>query len=118
MDLSKHIRPEDIQQLEANWTAQQPVKGTRDEIDHRPVIKLFVPWAGGTWLVTEKEPGSSLAFGLADLGYPEMGYICLEELFSIRGPGGLTVEQDIHFRADKPLSEYAAQARKDGYIRA
>jgi hypothetical protein len=32
-------------QLLANSWKQQPVRGTDDEIDVEPVVKLFTPWA-------------------------------------------------------------------------
>lgn len=31
-------------QLLANGRQQQPVRGTADEIDFEPVVKLFTPW--------------------------------------------------------------------------
>lgn len=118
-DWSKVISPEATAHLEANWVEQQPRKG-RNEIDYRPACKVFLPWTSGTWLLTEKEPDSSLCFGLCDLGMgsPELGYVDLEELYSVPGPAGLRVEQDIHFTARKTLSEYADEAINNGCIRA
>lgn len=119
-DWTTVLRRETQIELEQNWIEQQPLKGTRQERDFNPVCKLFLPWTSGTWLLTEKEPGSSLCFGLCDLGMgcPELGYVDLEEIHDVQGPGGLRVEQDIHWRADKPLSAYAAQATAQGYIQA
>ena len=112
------LKGETRKQLESNWTAQQERKGTRQEEDYEPVCKLFLPWAAATWLLTELEPTSSLAFGLCDLGFgtPELGYVDLEEVYSVEGPGGLRVEQDIHFEARKTLSEYASEANRMGCI--
>ncbi|WP_407865457.1 DUF2958 domain-containing protein [Phyllobacterium phragmitis] len=52
-------------------------------------------------------------FGPCDLGHgsPELGYASLAEIQSIRGPMRLLVERNRHFRATKPLSTYAAEAR-------
>ena len=53
-----------------------------------PVVKLFIPDAGATWLLTELDPkGPDLAFGLCDLGvgYPELGYVRLSEILEVRG---------------------------------
>lgn len=118
-DWKRIFKPETLLLLEANWTEQEPRKG-RNEFDYRPAAKIFLPWTSGTWLLTELEPDSSLAFGLCDLGHgtPELGYLDLEELNSITGPGGLHAEQDIHWTADKTLSAYATEARQLGYIRA
>ena len=106
------------EQLEANWREQAKVKGTSKELDYEPVCKLFIPWASGTWLLTELEPGPSLAFGLCDLGFgtPELGDVCLRELFDYEGPGGLRLEQDIHFKAKMTLRQYADHARRIGCV--
>jgi hypothetical protein len=117
MDWTKLLRPETRVQLLLNHRKQEPLKGTEGEIDFEPVCKLFVPWAGGTWLLTECD-ADGLAFRLADLGYPELGYVSLDELAELRGPGGLHVEEDLHFRAKMTLSQYAEAAQRDGYIRA
>ena len=120
MDFIRMIRPEDIQQLVANWQAQAPVKGTRNEIDHKPVVKLFNPVGAGTWLISELEPDSSLAFGLCDLGLgePELGMVDLDELASLKLMAGLGIEQDLHWTAQMTLSEYAREAHKTRFIRA
>jgi hypothetical protein len=90
-----------------------------DSIDPPPVIKLFTPDANATWLLTEIDPDDEdLAFGLCDLGLgmPELGSVRLSELDELRGPFGLTVERDVHFKADQPLSAYAAAAKAQGRI--
>ncbi|MFL0585885.1 DUF2958 domain-containing protein [Sphingomonas olei] len=119
MEWIKMIGTDVVQQLVANGKEQAPLKGTRRERDFEPVCKLFLPWAAGTWLLTEMDD-EGLAFGLADLGFgtPELGYISIDEIWEVVGPGGLRVERDIHWKANKPLSAYAADARRDGHIRA
>lgn len=90
-------------------------------IDFLPVVKLFTPDAGCTWLMTELDPeDTDHAFGLCDLGlgFPELGYVSLADLTSIRGSLNLTVERDLHFVPAKPISAYAAEAREAGHIRA
>lgn len=92
-----------------------------DAIDPHPVIKLFTPDAGATWLLTEVDPDDEdRAFGLCDLGLgmPELGYVRLSELDALRGPMGLRIERDKHFMPDQPLSAYADDARLGGRIRA
>lgn len=87
--------------------------------DHKPVVKFF---GGGacTWLITEMDPADDdLLFGLCDLGmgYPELGYVSLSELQSLKFPPfGLGVERDLHFKADKPLSHYTKLATQNQRI--
>lgn len=92
----------------------------RDNTGHdpKPVVKLFTPWAGATWLITELDPDTDIAFGLCDLGQgtPELGYVSLTELRELRGPMGLKVERDLHFTPTKTLSEYADEARLKSQI--
>jgi len=82
----------------------------RDSSKNRPVVKFFVPWGAGTWLISEMDSDGDTLFGLCDLGHesPELGYVSLSELMSIRGPFGLKIERDLYFVADGTLSEYAA----------
>ena len=85
-----------------------------DDFDPPPVVKLFTPDAGATWLLTEIDPDDTdRAFGLCDLGhgFPELGYVSLSELQSVRGRLGLAVERDLHFVASKTISAYARDAR-------
>ena len=85
-----------------------------DDFDPPPVVKLFTPDAGATWLLTEIDPDDpDRAFGLCDLGlgFPELGYVSLSELQSVRGQLGLAVEWDLHFVATKTISAYARDAR-------
>lgn len=119
MDLIALLGVEAAQQLILNHHEQLPLKGTRNERDFEPAVKLFLPWTSGTWLLTEMDD-DGLAFGLADLGFgtPELGYISLDEIWEVVGPGGLRVERDIHWKAEKPLSAYATESRQLGYIRA
>ena len=90
----------------------------RSDIDFKPVVKLFTPDAQCTWLLTELDPDDGLAFGLCDLGMgePELGYVSLAELATVRGKLGLPIERDLHFETDKTISAYADEARAHGHI--
>ena len=90
-----------------------------DDRDGPPLVKLFCPDGAATWLISEVDPDDpDRLFGLCDLGlgYPELGYVSLDEISSVRRRLGLPVERDLHFVADKPLSAYAEEARKQGRI--
>lgn len=105
--------PDDIRQrLLANGAVER-------ETDHVPVVKLFNPCGAATWLITEMMPDEpDILFGLCDLGFgcPELGYVSLAELESVKGPLGLGIERDINFAARFPLSVYAEAARIAGRI--
>lgn len=68
------------------------------EHDDDPVVhaKLFTPWSGWTWYVTEFD-GEDLCFGWVVGQTAELGYFRLSELESVRGPGGVRVERETHF---------------------
>lgn len=99
---------------ERRLLAQGRRNGGREKTDDfKPIVKLFCPWSGATWLLTELDPADSdIAFGLCDLGmgFPELGTVRLSELAAVRGPGGLRIERDRWFRADKTLSAYVEEA--------
>src|SRR5216683_5596351 len=100
---------------------QQCEQAGESEPDFLPVVKLFTPDGGCTWLLTEINPEDpDIAFGLCDLGFgcPELGSVSLSELESVRGQLGLPVERDLYFTATKTLSAYADEARAHGAITA
>lgn len=65
--------------------------------------KFFTPWAGWTWYVLEYD-GADVCYGYVVGHDAELGYFSIAELEATRGPGGLTVERDIHFQP-RPLAE-------------
>ena len=83
------------------------IRQTADEtFDPKPVVKLFHPMGGATWLITDLAADGDYAFGLCDLGmgFPELGYVSLTEL-EVHG-----VERDLRWKANKTLSEYTTAA--------
>lgn len=93
----------------------------RPRPDFLPVVKLFTPDAGCTWLLSELDPDEpDRAFGLCDLGmgFPELGYVSMIELAQVRGQIGLPVERDMYFTPKQTISEYAAEARELSRINA
>ena len=89
-----------------------------EDIDPIPVVKLFTLDANATWLLTELDE-NEIAFGLCDLGLgsPELGYVGISEIVSLRGPMGLPVERDEHYTETRSLSVLANLARQKGAIR-
>jgi hypothetical protein len=87
--------------------------------DFKPVVKFFNPSGSGTWLITELDPETNLMFGLCDLGmgFPELGYVSLDELSQVRCAFGLSIERDLYWTANKTLGEYAKESYDLGYIK-
>jgi hypothetical protein len=90
--------------------------GRRRGLDHVPVVKFFNPLGIGTWLATELDEDGDTLFGLTDLGYPELGSFSLSEMQSVELPLGISIERDILFEGEFPLSVYAEAARTAGRI--
>jgi hypothetical protein len=109
-----------LAQLSANGrTNQSRIEAGEETIDHPPVVKLFTPDGGATWLLSETEPDDpDIAFGLCDLGlgFPELGSVRISVLRAHRGRLGLPIERDLNFKAKGPLSQYAHRARETGGI--
>ena len=103
------ITKEQQDKMIRNWRQTQ-----KDHIGNNwPVVKLFTPDAGCAWLLSELEPNErDIAFGLCDLGlgFPELGYVSLSEITSVRGKLGLSVERDLYFKPSKPILDYANDA--------
>jgi len=113
--MTKLITDDQHMQLLAN--GRQSLE--QENFDPAPVVKLFTPDAGATWLLTEIDPDDhDHAFGLCDLGlgFPELGWVSLSEIAAVRGGLGLPVERDLHFAPQKRLSSYAREARLAGRI--
>jgi len=75
-------------------------------------VKFFTPWSNWTWLATEYDPEQRLFFGFVIGDYPELGYFSLDELESVRGPMGITIERDKYWKPC-PLSEAKAKEMSD-----
>ena len=89
--------------------------------DVEPVVKLFTPDAGCTWLLVSLDPDEpDIAYGLCDLGLgcAELASVSIAEIKSVRGAVGLPVERDLHFEAEGKLGWYADRARVSGSIHA
>ena len=114
------ITDEQFDLLQANGRLALAYQEKDEHFDPLPVVKLFTPDAGATWLLTEIDPEGMNGFGLCDLGMgcPEIGYVSLCELSEVRGMMDLPIERDPHFRPRQRLSAYAREARRAGRIQA
>lgn len=89
-----------------------------ETLDPLPVVKLYTLDAGAAWLLTELDADGDRAFGLCDAGTgsPELGQVSLSALESVRGPSGMRIVADPHFKPRQTLSGYLADAQRDGSI--
>lgn len=116
---AKLLTKANIERLLANGRASRNAQSKGEpEPDHLPVVKLFTPDAGATWILTEMDEDGDTLFGLCDLGLgsPELGYVSLKEIQSVRGRLRLPVERDLYFTATAPISNYADKAMAAGRI--
>jgi len=93
-------------------------KNTGNFLVDKPYLKLFSPVGSATWLITEYNKETDELFGLCDLGhgFPEIGFVSLKELQSIKLPFELSIERDRYWEPDKTLSEYNMEAKEAGSI--
>ncbi len=89
-----------------------------EAVDPHPVVKLYTLDAGAVWLLTELDADGDRAYGLCDagIGAPELGHVSLKALDDMRGPRGIRVVADPHFRSRQALSAHASDAMRDGSI--
>ncbi len=61
--------------------------------------KLFSPYTGWTWYITEWEAETGLCFGLVEGYETELGYFSLDELAEVTVFGGVpAVERDLYWK--------------------
>jgi hypothetical protein len=94
------------------------IRACGEVIDPYPVVKLHMLDAGAVWLLVSLEADGDQAYGLCDAGtgFPALGTVSLSALERVRGPRGLRIAADPHFKARQALSAYAAEAIRDGSI--
>jgi len=95
---------------------EKKLSKNKGEGTDKPYLKLFNPTGSGTWLITMIQ--GDLMFGLCDLGmgYPELGYVSLNELKSLTLPFGMSIERDSSFEPEMSIEEYSDLAREEGRI--
>ena len=73
---------------------------TEEQNDPIAYVKLFLD--GWTWYITELSIDNNICFGYVISPFEsELGYFSLNEIKSIKGTLGLSVERDISFKPTK-----------------
>ena len=82
-----------------------------DYDDLLAIAKLFSPYSGWTWYVTEWNAETGLCFGLVEGFETELGYFSLDELAEVTVFGGVpAVERDLYWQP-KTIGEIRREAR-------
>jgi len=83
----------------ANLKSLPPIRSTEKLGDKaKATVKFFCPWNYWTWYATEYDPETGQFFGMVYGHEPELGYWSMAEIEEVRGPWGLKIERDRHFR--------------------
>jgi len=77
------------------------------------LVKFFTPDSNWTWYASEFD-GEDIFFGLVIGFEAELGYFSLQELQSVRGPLGLPIERDLHYKP-RSLAELQSHYQDKGY---
>lgn len=77
------------------------------------LVKFFTPDSSWTWYGSEFD-GEDIFFGLVIGFEAELGYFSLAELESVKGPMGLPIERDEHFKP-KTLQEIKGHYKEKGW---
>lgn len=80
------------------------------------LVKFFTPDSNWTWYASEYDPTTQIFFGYVIGLEDELGYFSLEELEEARGPLGLPIERDEHFKPAS-LEELREHYRQNGYAK-
>ena len=91
-----------------------PLYANENVDDHDAVLapaKLFSPYNGWRWYITEWDPETGLCFGLVEGFETELGYFDLTELAEVTVFGKVpAVERDLYW-APQTLGEIRRQSR-------
>ena len=85
------------------------------EEDKIVVAKFFTPDSNWTWYATEFDPETQEFFGLVKGFEIEYGYFSYGELRATKGPMGLPIERDLHFK-EMTVGEVKAKLEAGGHV--
>jgi len=96
---SKIIPPtgENLLDAESREILPYLYSGEKQGLDALAQVKFFTPDSSWSWYSSEFD-GEDILFGLVVGLEIEMGYYSLSELQSVKGPLGLLIERDLHFK--------------------
>ncbi|SRR5258706_217466 len=80
-------------------------------LEAEALVKFFTPDSNWTWYASEFD-GEDIFFGLVSGFEVELGYFSLSELEGVKGPMGLPIERDLHYKPET-LSKLMEKHRKE-----
>ena len=85
-------------------------------LEAEALVKFFTPDSSWTWYASEFD-GQDIFFGLVSGLEVELGYFSLSELEEVRGPMGLPIERDLHYKPEtlEKLMEKHRNERRGGH---
>ena len=109
---------EEIRLIKNAEASIEAVKAGGEPLDLKPVVKLFAPWDGVVFLISDYVPERRLFWGLGDLGqgFVVAGAIPRDNLEAVVGPDGQRIECDRTFKATKTIDEYLHEFSPIGRI--
>jgi hypothetical protein len=118
--MAKLITTAQARLLHRQWAERDRARATGRDYDPQPILKLFTPDAGATWLIAALSPDERTAWGVCDLGlgFVEIGGLDMAELRAVHGRLGLPVERDRWFTPSKTLNGYRLQGASAGGLTA
>ena len=88
-----------------------PAIGANEDADDHAPAKLFSPYTGWRWYITEWDPETGLCFGVVEGFETELGYFDLTELAEATVFGSVpAVERDLYWEP-KTIGEIKRQSR-------
>jgi hypothetical protein len=118
--MTKLITTAQMRRLQRQWVEREHARLAGGEYDPQPILKLFTPDAGATWLIAALSPDGRTAWGVCDLGlgFVEIGELDMAELRAVRGRLGLPVERDRWFTPSTTLNGYRIHGVSAGRLSA
>jgi hypothetical protein len=96
-------RKTELLDAESREKLPQLYSGEEKGLEALAQVKFFTPDSSWTWYASEFD-GEDIFFGLVSGLEVELGYFSLKELEEVKGPLGLPIERDLHFKP-KTLKE-------------
>ena len=90
--------------------------GQQDILDPIIVTKFFASWSRWTWYVISYDEESGMVFGSVQGTHTKLGYFSMKDLKRLKGPLGIGVERDEHWREKRVSDLKKRQPEMGGFL--